>query len=123
MKKTLLVTIAFLTLAQTSFALTVKPGNYSGQDSDGYACTLSISKDGYIGLFYKGAWGDGLAFIPKSSRLEGNTLTVSGSADMGAGKAQIELANDGTPVQAKMGVGPMVKFFYDVTCENLRSSN
>jgi len=119
MKKTLLIAMTVLAFAQTSSALTIKPGTYQGQTDDNGICSLVVRTDGGIGLFYPGAFGDGLAFSPKSSQLQGNTLTVSGSADFGAGKAEITLANDGTPIEALMGVGPMFKFSYDVDCKNL----
>lgn len=108
-----------LSFASSSLALTIKPGRYSGLSADNSACSLTVTEDGAIGLYYKGAFGHGVTFYPKNQKLEGNTLTVSGSVDMASAKARITLANDGTPVEALMGTGPFLKIFYDVNCKDL----
>lgn len=110
--------LAGIMFSVSSFALTLKPGDYRGHTDKNEECSLFLRQDGAIGLFYEGAF-DAILFHPKKINLDGNTLMVSGSSDFAVGKTKNLLSNDGTPIEALMGVGPLIKIAYDVNCKNL----
>jgi hypothetical protein len=123
MKINLCLLFATLFLAQVAIAapIEIKNGEYVGSSDDGKICNLSVGSD-YglkIGLYWKGAFGDGVRFSVKKTSQTNNILKVSGSADFASAKAKITLNNDGTPVEALMGVGAFMQLGYDINCKHL----
>lgn len=114
-------------LALTHFAIAnedLREGNYSGSTNNGISCHLSISKGHSVnvGLFWEetsNQTGKAVRFSVKKSTQKGNILVLSGSADFTSAKARITLAADGTPIEAKMGIGSFFKVGYDIDCKNL----
>lgn len=127
MKIILTALSAILLISQSVSAsdIKIKDGKYVGSTDDGKKCYLTVnSKYGLsVGLFWKGAFGDGVHFTVKSSSQTDNILKVSGSADFATAKAKITMHNDGTPIEALMGVGALIQLGYDIDCKNLTIDN
>ena len=111
MKLKLFLLSGILLLSQVASASTIKDGKYIGSTDNGTKCYLSVrSQYGLqVAMSWKGCFGDGISFSAKSSSQNDNILKVSGSADFSAAKAKITLNNDGTPIEALMGIGALIK--------------
>jgi hypothetical protein len=51
--------------------------------------------------------------------IDGDTLAAKSNNDIAVAKVKLTLANDGTPIKAKMGLGILIQLGYDETCYEL----
>lgn len=99
----------------------VNLGSYSGQTENNETCTLEISKEAKtytVSVAY--STQEACSFKAHHANETNKELKVSGEQERAVCKVKVALANDGTPIEAKMGVGQYFQFGFDVTCSNLQ---
>lgn len=112
------------TLSCVSFA-GVNLGTYSGQSENNTPCSIEISKGPkmyVVDVAYQNEDSEAESCNFKADHANENKkeLRVSGSEDSSICKVRVKLANDGTPIEADMGVGRMFQFGFDTKCSNLQ---
>jgi hypothetical protein len=129
MKKQVLVSVmTLLTTFSAMAASSLSNGDYTGHTRDGGNCGLRIkpnealngrttiqftwTKNGKNEYGYVDVKNDEI-------RIDSNTFSAQSSNDIAKAKVKLTLANDGTPIEAKMGVGLFVQIGYDATCLQL----
>ena len=101
----------------------VNLGSYTGQTENNETCTLEISKEAKtytVSVAYSAK--DTCSFKANHANETTKELKVSGEQEQAVCKVKVALANDGTPIEAQMGVGQYFQFGFDVTCSNLQKN-
>lgn len=131
MKKQIMTTVMTLLTAVSAMAgSTLRNGDYAGQTSDGRACGLRIRpSEFYAGMtridfmWRKNGGGYEAGYVElkeEDSKSLEIVLAAKYSNDITVAKVKVTLSNDGSPLEAKMGLGSFFKFGYDETCLELK---
>lgn len=124
MFKSLALIAIISTIASISFA-SVNLGIYSGKTENNTDCSIEIKKDKRlyvveVAYSNEDAEAENCNFKANHANENNKELRVSGSSDSAICKVRVKLANDGTPVEAEMGVGRFMQFGFDANCKNLQ---
>lgn len=130
MKKQFLVSVVtLLTTFSAMAASSLSNGDYTGHTKDGRNCGLRIQPNDAINgrttiqfTWMKNSSQNEYGYVDLKNediRIDGNTFSAQSNNDIAKAKVKLTLANDGTPIEAKMGVGLLVQIGYDVTCLQL----
>jgi hypothetical protein len=105
----------------------VNLGSYTGRTENGQECSVEISKEAQtynlkVSWTAQDAESVACAFKARNSKETTQELRVSGEHETAVCKVKVALANDGTPVEAQIGIGRYFQFGFDVTCSNLQKN-
>lgn len=126
MFKSLALIAIISTFTSLSFA-SVNLGIYSGQTENNTECSIEIKKDKKlyvveVAYSNEDAEVENCNFRANHANETNKELKVSGSSESAICKVKVKLANDGTPVEAEMGVGRFMQFGFDTNCKNLQKN-
>lgn len=130
MKKQVLVSVMTLVTAVSAMATSsLSNGDYTGHTKDGRNCGLRIQPNSALNgrttiqfTWTKNSNQNEYGYVDVKNdeiRIDGNTFSAQSSNDIAKAKVKLTLANDGTPIEAKMGIGLLIQIGYDVTCLQL----
>jgi hypothetical protein len=132
MKNQVMMTVtAFLTAVSAMASSPLRNGDYAGQTSDGRACGLRARPSEFFPgmtridfMWRKNGGGYEAGYVEvkdEAIKSTDNVLSAKYSNDITVAKVKVTLANDGSPLEAKMGLGALFKIGYDETCLELTS--
>ncbi len=130
MKKQVIATALMVLTAPSAFAeSSLRLGAYTGQTGDGRQCGVRIGPSEFhegntrVDFSWRkdgGGYEAGYVEVKsEDQRIVGDTFIGKSSYDIAVAKLKLTLASDGSPVEAKMGLGMFIKFGYDEICYEL----